>query len=283
MEPDIAGNGHGPGLSLAWDVRGKPIAGLNKPLAVYHKLFSTDTTPIEQRRVMLRQKRSVLDAVLNDARDLQRGLAKNDNAKLDEYFQSIRDIEDALAKEEQWQSIPKPKPPVEAPASGMSGVDEIKLMYALLVAAFQTDSTRVITFRQPVATLLTSLGIKVLAHDMSHYSAGERIEASQRRDVAQSELLAGLIDKLKSTKEADGSRLFDHTCLVYGSNIRSVHYLDNCPTLLAGGAAGIKLGEHIVVRKDTPLCNAWLTLLHGVGSNVARHGDSSGVISELRA
>ena len=97
----------------------------------------------------------------------------------------------------------------------------------------------------------------------------------------QSELLAAMIDKLKSIKESDGSRLFDHTCLVFGSNIRSVHYLDNCPTILSGGGARIKLGQHLVVSKDTPLCNAWLTLLHGVGVTVPRHGDSTGVISEL--
>ena len=111
-------------------------------------------------------------------------------------------------------------------------------MYDLIVAAFQTDSTRVMTYRQPVSNLLTSLGIKVAPHDMSHYSPGEREEASKQRDLAQSELLAGLIDRLKATKETDGSRLFDNTCVVFGSNIRSVHYLDNCPTILAGGGAG---------------------------------------------
>ena len=118
---------------------------------------------------------------------------------------------------------------------------------------------------------------------MSHYSAGERLEASQQRDLVQSELLAGLIDKLKATKESDGTRLFDHTCLVFGSNIRNVHYLDNCPTIIAGGGAGIKLGQHVVVSKGSPLCNAWLTLLCGVGINIPRHGDSTGVISELMA
>ena len=282
-DPDIAGNGHGPGLSLAWDTRGKPLAGLNKPLAAYHRLFSTDTTPLEERRAMLKQKQSVLDAVLDDARDLQRGLGKNDNAKLEEYFQGIRDIETTLSKDEQWQSIPKPKAPLDAPSSGIAGRDEVKLMYDLILAAFQTDCTRVITYRQPISTLLTSLGISVAPHDMSHYSPGERLEASRKRDLAQSELLDGLINKLKATKEADGTRLFDHTCVVFGSNIRSVHYLDNCPTLLTGGGAGIKLGQHLVVSKDTPLCNAWLTLLHGLGINARRHGDSTGVINELIA
>ena len=280
-DPDIAANGHGPGLSLAWDLRGKPLAGLNKPLAAYHRLFSTDTTPVEQRREMLLQKRSVLDAVLDDARDLQRHLGKIDNAKLDEYFQGIRDIETMLTKDEQWQNIPKPVAQFGAPSSSLSGVEEVKLMYDLIVAAFQTDCTRVMTYRQPISTLLTSLGIRVAPHDMSHYSPGERLEASQKRDLVQSELLAGLIDRLKETKEADGSRLFDHTCLVFGSNIRNVHYLDNCPTILTGGGAGIKLGQHFVVSKDTPLCNAWLTLLQGLGVNVPRHGDSTGVIKDL--
>ncbi len=280
---DIAAQGHGPGLSLAWDVRGKPVAGLNKPLAAYHRLFSTDSTPIETRREMLAQKRSVLDAVLGDAHDLQRRLGQNDNAKLDEYFQSIRDIESALIRDEQWQKIPKQKAPLGAPASNLTGRDEVKLMYDLIVAAFQTDSTRVMTYRQPVSNLLTSLGIKVAPHDMSHYSPGEREEASKQRDLAQSELLAGLIDKLKAVKDVDGSRLFDNTCVVFGSNIRSVHYLDNCPTIVTGGGAGTVLGQHVVVSKDTPLCNLWLTLLHGLGVNVPRHGDSSGVISELNA
>jgi hypothetical protein len=149
----------------------------------------------------------------------------------------------------------------------------------------QTDSTRVLTYRQPVSTLLTSIGIKVAPHDMSHYHStmGEKLAASQQRDLVQSELLAGLIDKLKATKEADGSRLFDHVALAYGSNIRTEHNLDNCPTLLTGGGAGIKLGHNIVAPKDTPLCNAWLTLLHGMGVHVERHGDSSDVLKEIVA
>ncbi|MHC5538414.1 DUF1552 domain-containing protein, partial [Singulisphaera rosea] len=240
-------------------------------------------TPIEERRAMLAQKRSVLDAVADDARALQRGLSTDDNAKLDEYFQGIRDIETALSKDEQWQNVPKKKAPFPEPASNISGRDEVKLMYDLIVAAFQTDSTRVLTYRQPVSNLLTSLGIKIAPHDMSHYSPGEREEASRQRDLAQSELLAGLIDRLKAIQEVDGSRLFDNTCLVFGSNIRSVHYLDNCPTLLSGGGAGIKLGQHVVVSKDTPLCNAWLTLLHGLGVDAPRHGDSTGVIPALIA
>jgi hypothetical protein len=109
------------------------------------------------------------------------------------------------------------------------------------------------------------------------------MEASQKRDAANSELLAGLLDKLKAVTEPDGSRLFDHTVVVYGSNISNVHSLTNCPTLLTGGGAGIKRGHHIVATRDTPLCNVWLTLLRGVGLEIERHGDSSNVLKELIA
>ena len=103
------------------------------------------------------------------------------------------------------------------------------------------------------------------------------------RDKAHSELLAGLIDLLKDTKEADGSSLFDHVALAFGSNIRSIHYLTNPPTLISGGGANLKLGQNLVLKEDTPLNNVWLTMLQGVGVNVASHGDSTGVVSELQA
>ncbi len=278
-------SGHGPGLSMAWDISGKPVGGHKGPVEAFHRLFSKDTTPIEQQKAMLAQKRSVLDAVLENARSLQRGLGKTDTAKLDEYFQGIREIETRLSKDEQWIGVPQPQAPLPEPQPGLAGREEIKIMYDIILAAIQTDSTRVLTYRQPVSTLLTSLGIKVAPHDMSHYHStlGEKLDASKRRDLAQSELLAGLFDKLKATKEADGSALFDHVALAYGSNIRTEHNLDNCPTLLAGGGAGIKLGQNIVAPKDTPLCNAWLSLLHGVGVEAERHGDSSGVLKEIIA
>jgi hypothetical protein len=279
--PDAQNSGHGPGLSLAWDVRGKPLAGLENPVAAFHRMFSDDTTPLTERQAMLAQKRSVLDAVMEDAKRVQKGLTKTDTDKLDEYFQSIRDIEVRLGKDEQWLSVPKVKPPVTEPRPGLAGKDEIKVMYDLIVAALQTDTTRVLTYRQPVGTLLQSLGTKVAPHDMSHYSPGDRMAASQLRDTTQSELLAGLLDKLKATKEADGSSLFDHIALAYGSNIRTIHYLDNCPTVLTGGGAKLKLGQHLVLPKDTPLCNVWLTMLNGLGIQAERHGDSTGVLRGL--
>lgn len=277
---------HGPGLSLAWNRHGKPVAGLENPVVAFHRLFSDESTPLEKRQTDLKNQRSVLDTVLEDARDLERGLSHDDADKLREYFESIRDIETRLAKEEQWLAVPKAKPaePIAEPRSGMKGDQQVSLMYDLMVAALQTDATRVATYRQPAQLFIDGLGIPFNGHNISHYSPGPRMEASQRRDRGMSSVLAHLIDRLKAAKEPDGSSLFDHTCVVFGSNVRSQHYLDNCPTLLTGGGAGIKRGHHVVMTDPkTPLCNVFLTLLKGVGVAVDSFGDSTGIIEELVA
>ena len=275
--------GHGPGLSLAWDQRGKPVAGQDDPVQTFHKLFSADNMPLEQRQAAIAENRSVLDAVLSQAKSVQRGLSKTDTGKLDEYFQGIRDIETRLQKDEDWLEIPKVKAPLEEPSPGLKGKAEIEIMQDLIVAALQTDSTRSLTYRMPGQSLLQSLDVKPSAHNVSHYSPGDRMDASKLRDKTHSELLARLIDKLKATKETDGSSLFDHTAVAFGSNISSIHYLTNCPTILTGGGANLKLGQHLVLPKDTPLCNVWLTMLQVMGIDASRHGDSTDVVKELQA
>lgn len=275
--------GHGPGQSLAWDARGKPMAGHDDPVQVFHKLFSSDDMPLEQRQAAIAENRSVLDAVLSQGKRVQRGLSREDTDKLDEYFQGIRDIETRLNKDEAWLEVPKVKAPLGEPDPGLKGKAEIEIMQDLIVAALQTDSTRSLTYRMPGQSLLQSLDVKPSSHNVSHYSPGERMEASKLRDKTHSELLARLIDKLKATKEADGSSLFDHTAVAFGSNISSIHYLTNCPTVLTGGGANVKLGQHLVVEKDTPLCNVWLTMLQGMGINTDQHGDSTGVVKGLQS
>jgi hypothetical protein len=181
-------NGHGPGNSLAWDQRGKPLSAWTSPLKTYLKLFATDDIPLAQRRAMLAEERSVLDSVMIEAKDMQRGLTKSDTDKLDEYYQSIRDIETRLSKAEQWMGMPKPESPLEAPEETLVGRSEIEMMYMLMVAAIQTDNTRVITYREPGSRLLTSLGAGVNPHSVSHYRIGAETEVSSKmRDKAHSE------------------------------------------------------------------------------------------------
>lgn len=279
-----SGDGHGPGLSLAWNRSGKPVAALNTPVAAFHRLFSNDTTPLAERQARLMEQRSVLDTVLADAKSVNKKLNKTDNHKLDEYFESVREIEIRLAKEEKWLSVEKklPADPVLEPGESLEGYEEIRVMYDLMVAAMQVDATRVFTYRMPVNSLISSLGATMTAHSMSHYSEGERRTVSQNRDTAHAKLLAGFIDKLKASKEADGSSLFDNCSITLGTNLSSVHSLTNCPTLVTGGGAGIKHGRHLVMSdRKTPLCNLWLSVLQGSGINAESFGDSTGVLPEL--
>jgi hypothetical protein len=151
-----------------------------------------------------------------------------------------------------------------------------------MIAAMRVDASRVFTYRQPVESLIRSLGATISGHNMSHYTSGARKEVSELRDRKQSELLAHFIDRLKSSTEPDGSTLFDRVALSYGSNINSIHYLTNCPTLLTGGAAGVNHGRHLAMADNkTPLANVWLSILQGVGLEIESHGDSTGPIPEL--
>ena len=279
-----SGDGHGPGLSLAWNRSGKPVSALNTPLAAFHRLFSSDTTPLAERKQRMREQNSVLDTVLSDARSVSRSISTSDNAKLNEYLESVREIEVRLAKEEKWLEVKKkmPKDKVDEPGESLSGYQEMEVMYDLMVAAMQVDASRVFTYRMPVTSLIQSLGATMTAHNMSHYSEGERRTVSQNRDSANAKLLARFIDKLKASKEADGSSLFDNITITMGSNLSSVHSLNNCPTIVAGGGSGFKQGRSLVMENPkTPLCNLWLTILKGSGIAVESFGDSTGIIDEL--
>lgn len=280
---NVNGDGHGPGLSMSWDSKGKPLGAQNHPVQLYRHLFSGSRVPVDQVQRQLAERRSVLDTMLGNAKQLQQKLGRADKDKLDEYFESVRSIENRIAKEETWLNVPRPKAPIPEP-SVSGGRELIEVTYDLMILAMQTDSTRIMTFRQPVQSLLNSENIKVGGHDISHYHGNaEKKSASEKRDTVQSELLAGLIDRLKAAKEADGSCLFDHICLVYGSNLRTSHSLDNCPTLVAGGASGIKLGHNHVIDNETPLNNLWLTLLNQLGVRTEKHGDSTGVLDSIMA
>ena len=152
-----------------------------------------------------------------------------------------------------------------------------------MVAALQTNLTRVITYRQPVESLIHSLGATISSHNMSHYAKGTRFEISQLRDEKQSELLAYLIDKLKSTKNSQGVSLFEQTTLAYGSNIRTSHTLRDCPVIIAGNNNLFKHGVHHHLASGTPMCNLWLTLLKANGISLDKFGDSNGLVEQVLA
>jgi len=232
---------------------------------------------------MLAKRRSILDIVETNASTMQRRIGKEDKERVEEYFDSLRGIEKGLQRQAEWFDKAKPKAPFGEPARGLSGEQEIKLMLDMIVLALQTDSTRVISYRLPVTALIDSLELNITAHAMSHYRASKSKQAkSEVRDQKCMELFAYFIDRLKSTKDVDGSRLFDNCIVSYGTNLRSGHELRGLPAMLTGGgAADIKLGQHIILPEYNSLSNYWLTLLQQAGVKTQQFSDSTGTISEL--
>jgi len=277
-------DGHGQGLSLAWSDKGHPIPGITNPIDLYAQLFGQAKESPEEREFRLAQKRSILDGVTSSFQSAKQKLSRNDQEKLEDYFQSVRQIEQNISREVEWAQTPKPKSPLREPGQGMDGLQSLKTMHQLIVAAFQTDSTRVITYRQPVASVLQGHGVNLNPHSLSHYGLDpKRREASEVKDLLFMQLLASLIDQLKSKQDLNGQNLFESSLISYGSNIRSSHGLQGCPAIFAGGAAEkVKKGEHIILPKqDTPLANYWLTLMQSIGVPLDRFSHSTGAVPEL--
>jgi hypothetical protein len=277
-------DGHGQGLSLAWSDQGHPIPGITTPIDLYGQLFGQAKESPEGRNFRLAQRRSILDGVVSELNSVKGNLSRNDQEKLEDYFQSVRQIEQNISREAEWARTPKPKSPLREPGKGMDGLQTLKTMHSLIVAAFQTDSTRVITYRQPVGSVLQGHGINLNPHSLSHYGLDpKRLEASKEKDLLFMELFASLIDKFKTTVDVNGQSLFDSSLISYGSNIRSGHGLRGCPAIYAGGAAkGLKYGEHIILpEEDTPLANYWLTLMQNTGVPLEQFSHSTGTLAEL--
>ena len=276
-------NGHGRGLSLSWDKAGNPLPGLNSTLAFYRALFANKNENMAETRYRLEQKKSILDLMDLNGQSVNKHLGKDDQTKLDEYFQSIRQVELALGQEKSWLDKPKPQAAFEY-QEAPSGEKEIQLAYDLIALALQTDATRVLTYMMPNTTLLQSIGVNFNPHLLSHYEIGEIYKAPSRlRDTKHSELFAYFLDRLKEKKDANGQRLFDNCIVSFGSAIRGQHQMKNLAPIITGGAAKrIKRGEYIILpQADTPLSNLWLTLLQEAGVKTDKFSKSTGPVPEL--
>lgn len=276
-------NGHGAiAASLSINKKGATIPGINKSLDLYRQLFSSNENT-EQIRHRINHKGSILDVVKLDQKNISRRIAKADQEKLQEYFDGVRDIENALKRQTLWLKTPKPQAPFKYPAD-IDGEMEVKLMFDMIVLAMQTGQTNIATYMMPQASLLRSMGSKLGPHALSHYGHGERLETAKQLDAKKMELLSYLIDKLKSTKDINGQTLYDSTLLAYGTNIRTGHTTRNFPVILSGGAIkNLRLGESLMLPKDTPLQNVWLTLLQEAGIPIDKFSISTGTVPQLLA
>jgi len=277
------GGGGGTGLSLSWDQFGKPIPGYADPVTIYNELFGQGKVSLVERQWRLNQNQSVLDSLRGQAKSLELQASTADRDKLDEYFTSIRQLENRLKKSREWLDRPKPTAPFAAPGDHLTGSERIQVTYDLMVTALQTNLTRVISYRQPLNGLLKELGLPN-AHPVNHQSDDATKQACIDKDRAQSQLFAGLIDKLKSVREVDGSTLFDNVMLTYASGVRSAHNNTRLPVIVTGRAGGhIKPAGCVdLPDRDARLSNLWLTSLRVAGVQANQFAHSNGTIDAIR-
>ena len=276
--------------NLSWRGESTPNAKETDPKAVFERLFGgNDPKELAAARARREQRnKSVLDFVAEDAKQLNQTLGRGDQRKLDEYLTAVREVETRIEKARQTSSAPGPKPPIPAPAGVPPELrDHIRLMSDLMVLAFQTDLTRVVTF--PFGNDGSNRPYKMVDvaeghHDLSHHGSDpKKLEKIKKINTFHAEQLAYLVGKLKDVKEANGSSLLDNTMLVYGSGLGdgNRHNHDELPILLIGkGGGSVQTGRHVVYPKkaDTPLMNLYLALFERMGAPAARFGDSTGVL-----
>lgn len=274
--------------NISWASEATPVAKEINPRLVFRRLFG-DGTPVEIDKNAMRRDalhRSILDYVAEDARRLQSKLARNDQRKLDEYLDGVRDVERRIQRTDDDfdinQDIDYPVPEGTPSDYGQ----HLRLMCDMMVLAFQTDRTRIATFMFADAGSNRSyrhIGVGEGHHNLSHHGgdANKHAKLSQINQfhVAQ---LSYLLQKLKSTPDGEQGSLLDHSTVCYGSAISDGdrHNNENLPVLLAGGSE-IDLGRHVRVAPETPMCNLFMSMLDRFGTPVDFIGDSTGRVSEL--
>lgn len=280
-----SGNGHG-GVAMSYREDGSPLPGFASPLEVYFKVFGGNVSREEMLHT-LKQRRSIFDILEFEGSSTKRLLTHDDREKLEDYTTSIRDIELALIREEEWIDIPYPKATQKRPPEGMQGEPEIKAMFKMILAAWQTDATRVVTYRMPDAGLLQSMGISSTPHTLSHYGSNVSLhELNLKRTTKWMQLYSGFIDQLRSAKDPldpNGGTLFDNSLVYNGGGLRTAHRNTNVPCLLTGGGfKGLTHGQHRVASKEnTPLANLWTTMLQDAGAPVELFADANATATSI--
>ena len=279
---------HG-GCQMSWTRTGTRVPPIPGPRELFQALFievSADAKRKAADRIRLRG--SILDAVLGDAKSLKRQLNTNDGRKLEEYFSSVRDVEQQLALDKQWQKIPKPTAPISQPTNeGLA--QDLPMIYDLIALAIQTDSTRVATLEVGGSFAARDIGIRRGYHGLSHHGKVKaNIELLVQIELYQVQQFARFLSKLQSMREpnSDGT-LLDQTMVLFGSGMGNANSHTNydLPVLLAGG--GFKHGEHKSYPKENrrrvPLCNLFVSLLQQFGVETDRFGTSTGSLTGLEA
>ena len=281
--------------TLSYSRTGQPIPSFNRPALVFERLFGLKGDSIEAQRKGLTRTGSHLDLLLDEAKSLHRKLGKNDQDKLDQYLTSVREIEQDVERSARWLDMPKPKVNAEKLALDADNETPGKLIYTMLdliALAFQTDSTRFVTYQLAsmhgaisIANKFPSLlGFAKDAHGLAHGAGkGKGAENRGKWDLYQTECLTYLIKRLSEMKEGDGSVL-DNTCIFYGSSNSKTHNNTNYPLILAGGKnMGYKHGQYLRFGNDVPLANLFVTIQRRMGVKADSFADNTGDLDEFVA
>jgi hypothetical protein len=274
---------------ISWRGESTPVAKEVDPRLVFERLFSNGDAneSAESRARRTRYNQSILDFVQEDAVSLKSKLGMRDQRKLDEYFAAVREIEQRVAVAEKMNkeiSAPGRLRPDGIPA----GYDEhIRLMFDMLVLAFQADLTRIATFmlaNEGSNRSFRLINIPDGHHDLSHHGNDKEKQRKIREiNHFQMQQFAYFLEKLQSIQEVDGT-LLDNSMIVYGGGISDGdrHNHDDLPVLLAGRGGGtIKTGRHVRYAQNTPMNNLFLSMMDRMGIPAETLGDSTGRLQQL--
>lgn len=287
--PYLALNVGAENATLSWTASGVRIPAESKPSEVFKRLFVQGTAAeVEAQVERLREGRSVLDAVAGRAKRLERNLGSYDRQKVQQYFHSVRELEQRLVKAEAWQQHPKPRVDVPPPTDIEEKTELVgrsRLMLEMVRLALETDSTRIVSLviDQNSNPKVNLPGVTEGHHSLTHHGHREEsVEQLKTIETAQMKVFGEFLEGLAGTGE-QGTRLLDRTMVLYGSNLGNANSHDNrnMPMILAGG--GFRHGQHLVFdqQHNYPLPNLFVSMLQRLGIETDHFASSTGTVRGL--
>jgi len=268
--------------TLSWRNPTQPLPMEYNPRAVFERLFGdTGKTDFAAREARMLQQKSILDSVTAKLSALKRELGAQDQSKVSEYTDAIRDVERRIQRAEEQRDLQLPA--LEQP-QGVPPVfeDHLALMLDLQLLAFQSDLTRVISFmigKEQSARPYPQIGVPEAHHPLSHHdNVPELVAQMSKINKYHAELFSKYVARLRATPDGDGT-LLDHMMILYGSGISNStrHAPENLPLLLVGGGAGrLKGGRHIVYKEKPSMANLLVTIMDKMDVPVEKVGGSNG-------
>lgn len=270
--------------TISWASPITPIPMEHRPREIFERLFGDGGTDPQARQQRIDRQYSILDFIKDESMRVGKRIGKDDSNKLNEYLDAVRAVEFQVQKAEAKTAMELPdlQKPVGIPAHE----DHLRLMFDMLVLAFQTDMTRVFTFmlaREYSEMVYTMLGHQDPYHPLTHHR-GDPVRKRQAGeiDVYHARIYGEFLAKLAATRDADGSTLLDNSIMVYGAGMGDgdIHNQWNIPVALIGGGGGlVKGGRHIEYKLGTPLSNLHVTMLNGLGIPTETFGGELGLSS----